>query len=142
MLILKQFFRFATVGALGILIDFGILNLLSWIFGITKGNGIIPLNAVSFGSALIVTFLLNKHWTFKDLSRGDNIRKLNLYMMVSILGLVINTGIVKVITDYVSPADIGAVLSDRVWLNVAKSVATVFSGSWNFINYKLNVFKK
>ena|SRR3989344_462942 len=130
------------VGALGILIDFGILNLLSWVFGITKGLGIIPLNMVSFGSAIVVTFLLNKHWTFRDQSSGDNLKKFNLFLIVSIFGLIINTAIVSTIIDFVDPRSLGMNLTDRQWLNIAKGIATIVSGLWNFTNYKLNVFKK
>ncbi len=137
--VLFQFLRFATVGIIGITIDFGLLNLLSWLTGITRGTGIIPLNIVSFGAALTVSFFLNKRWTFKDSSLTDNLKKFNLFLIISVLGAAINTSVVTILTTHVDP---NITLAPYLLLNLAKGTATIASGLWNFFGYKLVVFKK
>lgn len=127
------------VGSLGITIDFGLLNLMSWATGITRGSGLIPLNIVSFGAALVVSFYLNKHWTFKDESFTENFKKFNLFLIVSVIGTTINTSIVTIFTTHVDP---NITLAPFLLLNLAKTAATAGSGLWNFLGYKLVVFKK
>ena len=137
--VLFQFLRFATVGTLGVTIDFGLLNLLSWATGVTRGEGLIPLNVISFGTALTVSFFLNKRWTFKDLSLTENLRKFNLFLIISVLGATINTAIMTILTTHVDP---NITLAPFLLLNLAKTAATTASGLWNFFGYKIVVFKK
>lgn len=137
--ILVQLLHFAAVGSMGVIIDFGLLNLLSWVTGITKGWGIVPLNIISFSAALTVSFLLNKRWTFKDTSQTDNFKKFNLFLIISLLGLAINTSVVALITSNVNPA---LAVGPYFLLNFAKIIATGASGLWNFSGYKMVVFKK
>jgi len=137
--IFLEFLRFATVGTGGALIDFGLFNILSWLTGITSGNGIIPINMVSFGLALIFSFMFNKRWTFKDLSIGDHNKKFTLFLLVSLTGLLINTVAVRIISTNITP---GIEIHPQIWANIAKILATGASGLWNFFGYKNIVFKK
>src|SRR3989344_6814534 len=63
--LLWQFSKFALVGVLNTAIDFGILNLLIFVTGIASGLAIIPLNAVSFSTAIVNSSFWNKKWVFK-----------------------------------------------------------------------------
>lgn len=58
------------------------------------------------------------------------------FLIVSIVGLVINSGLVAVLSGIVN---IG---SEDLTKNIAKILATVISLVWNFIGYKLIVFKR
>lgn len=134
-----QFIRFAMVGSMGVVIDFAVLNLLSLATGITSGNGIIPLNVISFGTALTFSFFFNKRWTFKDFSPVELPKKFTLFLLISLMGLTINTIGVRIISTNISlPLDI----HPQLWLNIAKVIATGASGLWNFLGYKNLVFKK
>lgn len=134
-----QFVRFVVVGLINTAIDFAILNLLSKLTGITKGDGLIPLNIISFSIATTNSYFLNKHWSFADNSGNDGGKKFSLFLIVSITGALINTSIVRIISTNVSPL---FDLSPQLWLNVSKAAATGVSLVWNFIGYKLFVFKK
>lgn len=138
-LILGQFIRFAVIGVVNTGIDFGILNVLVWITGITAGSGLIPLNIISFTVAVINSYFLNKYWAFRDKSSGQDTRKFTIFLAVSIVGALINTATVTGIATYVSPL---FDLSPQLWVNVAKVVATGLSLIWNFVGYKFFVFKK
>lgn len=135
----SQFIKFCTVGFIGTAVDFALLNLLSWATGIVRGNGLIPINIISFSCAFVLSFFLNKLWTFQDSHRHDYLEKFSLFLVISLIGVSLNTLIVRYVSTNIDPL-FG--LSDREWLNLAKAFATIFSGLWNFSGYKLVVFKK
>lgn len=137
--VVGQFLRFGIVGGLNTIIDFAVLNLLSYTTGIYQGNGIIPLNMISFSAAVVNSYFLNKQWAFKDIAGGEGGKKFSLFLIISIVGAVINTLAVRFISTNINPM-FG--LSQELWLNVAKVVATALSFLWNFVGYKVVVFKK
>lgn len=133
--LLWQFAKFAQVGVLNTAIDFGILNLLIFATGITSGLSIIPLNAISFSTAIINSFFWNEKWVFKAQKEANFIT----FVVVTLIGLAINSGIVYAITTYVPPTFVD---SQKLWANLAKVLATGISLIWNFTGYRLVVFKK
>jgi putative flippase GtrA len=134
-----QFLKFAIIGAINTGIDFAILNILSKMTGITKGDGLIPLNAISFTIAVTNSYFLNKRWAFGDSTQGEGGKKFSLFLIISVIGAVLNTSIVRFVATNIDPM-FG--LSPQLWLNVAKAAATGVSLVWNFAGYKLFVFKK
>jgi putative flippase GtrA len=135
----NQFWRFVIIGVINTVIDYAILLILSKLTGITGGSKIIPLNITSFTVATINSYYLNKHWAFADQSRHEQGKKFSLFLIVSIIGVTLNTTIVTLITSHISPM-FG--LPPRVWLIGSKLVATAASLVWNFVGYKIIVFKK
>ena len=133
--LLWQFAKFAQVGVLNTAIDFGILNLLIFATGITSGLLIIPLNAISFSTAIINSFFWNEKWVFKAKKEANFIT----FVIVTLIGLAINSGIVYAITTFVPPTFVD---SQKLWANLAKVLATGISLVWNFTGYRLIVFKK
>ena len=75
-------------------------------------------------------------WSALRTSEGQ---KIAVFTAVSIGGAVINAVIVGTMTAYIDPL-LG--FSPELWANVAKVLATGLSLIWNFIGYKLFVFKK
>ncbi len=134
----NQFLRFVLVGLLNTGIDFLILNLLSKVTGITSGNALIPINMLSFTIATTNSYFLNKRWSFRDGNQLNPGKKFVMFLLVSLVGVTINTTIIRLITNL----DPMFGLSSQLWLNVAKVGATGISLFWNFIGYKLFVFKK
>ncbi len=135
----NQFLKFVVVGLVNTAIDFLILNILSAVTGITSGNGLIPINIVSFTIATTNSYFLNKRWSFRDLSHVDEGRKFSLFLLISIGGAIVNTAIVRLVSTNVDPM---FNLEPQLWLNVAKVCATAVSLVWNFVGYKWFVFKK
>lgn len=135
-----QIARFAEVGILNTAIDFGILNLLIWLTGVTGGILIIPINAVSFMFATTNSYFWNKFWTFEsgktEEARG---REFITFLVVSGIGIAINTAIVAIGTTFITP---WFSLSPGAWANVMKILATFTAMTWNFLGYKFIVFKK
>ncbi|HSX19147.1 MAG TPA: GtrA family protein [Candidatus Saccharimonadales bacterium] len=132
--ILWQLAKFAQVGVLNTAIDFGILNFLIGYTHITSGTGIIVINAISFTVALINSYFWNKNWVFAGKTKANFVT----FAVVTVIGLLINTGVVYGLTTYVAPI---IVSTHTLWANVAKLLATGLSLVWNFSGYKVIVFK-
>jgi len=143
----QQFLQFAIIGFMNTFIDLLILTSLSIVTGITNNVGAAGLKAVSFSIVSFISFLANKKWTFKEKSEKiqREAKKYTQFMVITLGGLLINTGVVFVITTFFSPLLLPIVnfqLTPRLWLVFASLVATAFSLVWNFIGYKFIVFKK
>lgn len=139
--LLKQFLKFAAVGALNTGIDFAVLNLLMFSTGIYGGQWLIFFNSISFAAAVVNSYFWNKHWTFKKEGNGTEkaAGEFFQFLLISIVGLLLNSGIVYGIATFVHPL-FG--LSSALWANFAKVLATGIALIWNFIGYKFIVFKK
>ena len=82
-----RFIRFAVVGTIGAVVDFGTFNLLSGFFGVNP----IWASVFSFTAAISSNFIWNRHWTYPD-SRSKHIaRQLFEFAMVNVVGLGIRT---------------------------------------------------
>ena len=57
-----RFFRFAVVGIIGAVVDFGTFNLLTNIAGLT----VVWASVFSFLAAIISNFTWNRYWTYPD----------------------------------------------------------------------------
>lgn len=135
--IIYQIAKFVEVGILNTVIDFGILNLLIWLTGITAGFAIAPLNATSFLCATTNSYFWNKFWTFKKEGTATG-KEFSQFLIISVIGIGINTGVVVAGTSLISPF-FG--LSAGAWANLTKVLATFVSMTWNFLGYKFIVFK-
>lgn len=135
----KQFSVFVIIGGVNTAIDFAVLNIEIKITGITSGFGLFILNTISFLVAVINSYFMNKYWTFQDIAKKQEGTKFAQFMSVSLIGSGINSSIVAGITTFIAPV-FG--ISPILWANVAKLFATGISLIWNFVGYKLFVFKK
>jgi len=136
--LIKQFSRFVVIGFVNTAIDFAILNLLMWWMGIYSGPWIILLNGISFSVAVTNSYFWNKYWTFKDKNKIEA-KEFSQFILVTLIGMAINSGVIYGITTLISPV-FG--INPELWANLAKAAATGFSLIWNFIGYKMFVFKK
>lgn len=138
--IIKQFTKFVIVGGINTGIDFLVLNILMNLTGIESGSELFFLNSISFSVAVINSYFMNKYWTFQDKTKMEQEPiKFSAFFIISVIGLLVNGLILTSITTYISaPFEI----SSKLWANIAKLFATGFSMVWNFVGYKLFVFKK
>lgn len=141
--LVKQFSKFIIVGGVNTGIDFLILNILMYITNVNSGPMLFMLNCISFSVAVVNSYYMNKRWTFKEAAAGLGDKKATIqfsqFFVVSVIGIIINGAILTSITTFI-PAPFG--IGDQLWANVAKLCATGASLVWNFIGYKLFVFKK
>jgi putative flippase GtrA len=134
---LIQFGKFLAVGTLNTGIDFGTLNLLSWLTGIYGGGRLAPINVPGVLLALANSYLLNKHWTFTTPAHPHTGREVGSFVLVSLIGVSLNTALLAALTCFITPP-VG--LTPPLWENLAKALATGGTLLWNFVGYKFLVF--
>lgn len=130
--------KFALVGLLNTLLDFGILNLLSYLTKIYAGVGLVLFNTISFLVANLNSFFWNRTWTFK-VKEGNGKIEFFKFFGVSLGGLAVNTLVLLIsleILEIIFPE-----MSLQIAENIAKLVAVLFSKFWNYFGYKKIVFK-
>lgn len=81
----KRFVKFALVGTLGALIDFGVMNLLSHFTNMS----LVYAGTISFICAVISNFIWNRIWTYPESRSRPLINQLGMFFLVNLAGVVI-----------------------------------------------------
>lgn len=81
----ERFLKFAVVGVIGAVIDFGVMNLFTQV-----GNmPLVPAGTISFICAIISNFIWNRYWTYPDSRSRPLARQLGMFFAVNIAGVAI-----------------------------------------------------
>jgi putative flippase GtrA len=122
---LEQFFRYFVSGIIATLTDFII------IYALTDGFGLWYLYSgiISFICALSVSYVLNRFWTFNNKDRRFG-RQLTIFLIVAIIGLLINNGLMVIGVEILG-----------LWYIFAKAIATIIALIWNFLGQKYFTFR-
>src|SRR5512139_2995422 len=78
-----RFLKFATVGALGAAIDFGVMNLMTHLFDMK----LVYAGTVSFICAVLSNFTLNRYWTYPDSRSRHILHQLGMFFVVNAAGI-------------------------------------------------------
>jgi len=127
----SRFARFAVVGLSGVLVDMGLLFVLSdpWMLG----WGLTRSKLIAAELAIVNNFLWNDAWTFRDLAAGQHglqrkLQRLVKFNTICAMGLVINVVLLNVQFNYLG--------MNRY---AANAVAIAVVTAWNFwLNLKLS----
>ncbi len=100
-----RFIRFAIVGSIGAVIDFGVFNLLTNLIGFFKNNAVYA-TVISFILAVLSNYYWNRVWTYPD-SRSKSVGKqVTQFFIVSLIGLAVRTplfaGLEKLLISFFS----------------------------------------
>ena len=122
---LEQFVKFCVVGLSGTIIDFG----LTYIFKEKVRLNKYISNSIGFLSAATSNYILNRIWSFENHNPAIG-EQYMLFMAISLLGLLINNGVIYLLTK-------------KLHLNfyVAKVIATGVVTLWNFVMNYLFTFR-
>ena len=142
--IFYQLAKFVLVGGLNTFVDWGILNLLMFLASIAAGPLYLVFKGVSFLIATTNSYFWNKFWTFRTATKtsgnvGTGLTKEPLqFFIVSLVGFLINVGAATLLVNVLGPQwGLGA----KLWANIGAMAGTLLGMSWNFVGYKLVVFK-
>lgn len=132
---LTRFLRFATVGVIGAVVDFGIFNLLTQLTAVEPRWA----SVVSFISAVISNFIWNRYWTYPDSRSKHVLSQAGQFMLINLMGLAIRLPLfvwlepillqtaARYITKgfFLSPVTVGH--------NVALALVILVVMLWNFL---------
>ena len=119
-----RFMKFALVGALGAVVDFGVLNFLVLVAGWPKEYA----NLVSVTCAIFSNFIWNRLWTFPESRDRPLHTQFGQFALVNMIGLAVNQ-IVFLITDALI---YGSLSPHPLDYNLAKASAILVVLFWNF----------
>lgn len=151
---IRQAAKFVLVGGLNTLVDWGVLSLLIFVFRdafkIDSYDVILTIfsvtlvyyslfKGISFIIATTNSYIWNKFWTFKRKTTEKMGREFLQFLVVSIIGFLINVGIASAVFKFISPV---AGFNTDQWAIISAAVATAVSMIWNFLGYKFIVFEK
>ncbi|MGB8213922.1 MAG: GtrA family protein [Anaerolineales bacterium] len=86
-----RFLKFMVVGIIGAVVDFGIMNLFSKLFGMA----LIYAGTISFICAILSNFFWNRYWTYPDSRTRPLSRQLIMFAVVNVAGLAIRLPILN-----------------------------------------------
>ena len=84
---LVRFIKFATVGAIGMVVDLTVLNVTAQD---SSGLPLLVANSISFTTAVISNFTWNRLWTFPESRQRPIVPQLGQFALVNVIGLGIN----------------------------------------------------
>ena len=134
----NQFGKYASIGFANSAVDFGVLNLLIAYSGITAGLVFSVFKALSFTVAVTHSYFWNRYWAFNS---GPESHKgvFTKFITVNIIVALINVGTASFIVNGMDP-QFG--LDYKTWANVGAFVGAAVSFVFNFVGFRLIVFKE
>lgn len=125
--LLVEFIKFGLVGLIGVIINLGILYIL------TEYLGVHYLLSAFIGTSLAVTnnFLLNKVWTFKEKMNHEFLGKYSRFASISIITIILNLILLYFLTEIA-----------RVYYITSQFISIVVVSAINFLGNKAWTFKK
>ncbi|MEM7331577.1 MAG: GtrA family protein [Chloroflexota bacterium] len=150
----ERFFKFAVVGAIGFVVDFGVLNLLLQPFANALSTGgwlntavsSISNNppslaeefagTISFICAILSNFLFNRFYTYPDSREKGLVSQFIQFSLVSVAGIVIRIPILLLTTTFfqnmISRIASLEPFAFRLGANLALVLAVIIVMFWNF----------
>lgn len=128
----NRFLKFATVGAMGTVLDFAVFNILS----VSLRWQPVIASVFSFSAAVVNNFLWNRHWTYPE-SRGKAVHhQMAQFGLVNLGGLIIRTPIFAWLEgplgELATRYGAGAGAANRIGHNLALGVAILIVMLWNY----------
>lgn len=130
-----RFMRFAVVGVMGAIVDFGVSNLLIQLLHYP----LVLAGTISFIAAILSNFFWNRYWTYPDSRSKPISAQLAQFSLVSVMGLVIRVPILAFLEPIVESLTarnhiaIPGILDSKVIAdNITLAIAVVIVMFWNF----------
>jgi putative flippase GtrA len=127
-----RFVKFAIVGAIGMVVDLTILNIMHKVVGLP----LLVANTISFSVAVLSNFTWNRLWTFPESRARPLIPQLAQFALVNVVGLAINNLVLWFVFTLVRD-----VVPDPWNYNLAKIIAIGVVLFWNYGINRLWTYK-
>lgn len=114
----QRFQKFIVVGSVGLIVNQGLLFLLSDFAGMR----LLVASPAAIFASMIVTFGLNEMWTWHDRGTGPIKHRIALYFPINLVGLLINFGVLTLLVHHAG------------WHYLLANLAGAgFAAVWNFV---------
>jgi putative flippase GtrA len=141
--------RFIAIGILNTVIDFGIFNILIFVFNLNS----VVANTISVSIAMTISFFLNRSIVFRHEGKNNASRFIKfiaitafgLYFIQNLIVFVFShkfTLPAEIATDIIHAIGLNMFSEDFIIANFAKALATGVTMVWNYFMYKKFVFGK
>ena len=128
-----RFLKFATVGAIGSVIDIVIMNLITHLLNMR----LVYAGTISLICAIVSNFMLNRYWTYPDSRSRHFLHQLSMFFLVNVVGIVFRIPILHYVEPVMSDAFESMVHLSRASAQIiAKNATLAFAIAvvmiWNF----------
>ena len=128
-----RFLKFATVGALGAMIDFGVMNFLTHALNLR----LVAAGTISFLCAVTSNFLFNRYWTYPDSRSRHVLHQLGMFVLVNAAGIgfripILHYGEPPLAMAFESMAHLSDALAETLARNATLALAIGVVMIWNF----------
>ena len=120
--LIKQIIKFTIVGGIATVIDF----ICLYIFKEFLNLNIILSNTLSFTISVIYNYIASIKWVFDVNENKNNKIQFILFIILSVIGLLINNVILYLLTDRLN-----------IYYLISKVIATLFVMIFNFVTRKM-----
>ena len=131
----RRFIKFAIVGLIGALVDYTVLFLLHFGFGIPEEYA----NLVSVTCAIISNFTWNRLWTFPESQEHAVHTQFGQFAVVNLIGLAINEFVL--LTAYHLAFQPMFPTNEKLGLGLAKACAIGVVLFWNFGANRITTYR-
>lgn len=136
--IMYKFVKFGEAGGMNWLVDFGALNLLILLTGISAGIWYSVFKGISFIGATANSYGWNKYWVFESKAKDQGTEAFK-FLVSTGLGMLVNVIVASLIV-FAGPK-IMPTLESKVVANIGAAVGSLIAMGWNFLMYRFWVFK-
>lgn len=119
--LIKQFMKFGVVGTIAFIIDYGLMVLLTEVFGINY----LVSTTVSFIVSVIFNYIASMRYVFRHKEDMSRRKEFVIFVVLSVIGLIFNDALMWLFTSIVGISYL-----------ISKLIATVMVTFYNFLTRK------
>ncbi|MFK0255839.1 GtrA family protein [Streptomyces sp. NPDC090445] len=126
----REIAKFGAVGGLGVLVNLGVFNLIRH----TTDLQVVRASVIATAVAILTNYMGFRYFTYRDRAHSRNSRELPLFLAFSLIGLVIENGVLYAATY-------GLGWDGRLATNLFKFIGIGTATVFRFWSYRTWVFK-